>query len=667
MDVTELKLKEADIEQQAREKQRLMASEAAAKEASKLKGQFLANMSHEIRTPITGVIGMAELMLDLELGDEQREYTENIYRSANALLTVINDILDFSKVESGRLDIEEVQFSLSVVVRDVNKMLSFAAERKNLEFSSEISADIENDLAVLGDPGRVRQIITNLLTNSIKFTNQGYVKFSVLKEKETADTVEIKFVVEDTGIGIDEDVRKRLFQPFSQGDASTARKFGGTGLGLTICKSLLELMRGRMTLKSTIGSGTTATFWIPFNKPNNADANLVRIDPLSDRLQSDMSVSCNSSEYEQLLNTLPAEMASGGLIDRLKPTSRGHKKKHSNGGEGSPEKPAVDRSKVHVLVVEDNAINQQIATKTIKKLGFSVSAAWNGREALDYLMAAQQGTQPKPNIILMDVQMPVIDGYKTTHLLRHHLPYKTYVMDVPIVAMTASAIQGDREKCRKAGMDDYLAKPVRGKILEKMLDLWASRDRKIHLTSVSSEGSEMSQCSDAGEHCDNADIPGVEHDEADFVDLRHKSLAAILPGLSSDHQFRQDDEPTPKASSDGHRLREWYPTPPPLERTDTEQTALVDKPQKPPITRTDSTPGSAGKRQDTDKEMASTSRDDKLFDAADARTAKGQAQVSHQLPHSLKPHGHGGEALTDANLEKHDKEEAIKFEHRGGR
>lgn len=507
-----------ELADRERENQILMANERAAKDASKLKSDFLASMSHEIRTPIAGVLGMADLLIDTDLTPEQLGFVTSIQSSANALLAVINDILDISKVESGKMEIEHVEFNLCHVVMDVIRMLAFEAEKKKLAFEHDIklkcrgkeAADIQQckdccfnsagDLCcVMGDPGRLRQVLTNLTANSIKFTQKGSVRLSLSMDDEGSDALTAKFVVADTGIGIAEEKQPGLFHPFTQADSSTARRFGGTGLGLSISKNLVELMGGNIGLSSKVGVGTTAWFSIPFNKPGHTTSS--RSASISSDISSEGLNVCPRS-FERLQQRPPPMR--GSSTSRTYPPSQGECRFHIPGtlpdsklhqlvnALDAPLPPPVPtislevRKHINILVVEDNDINQQIALRMIEKLGFSVSAVPNGVEALRYLHSCTEGKARRPDIVLMDVHMPEMDGYQATQVIRTgdlaaaglgldgdiDERDRQWLMGLPIVALTANAIRGDSDKCLEAGMDDYLAKPVNRHELEMMLLKW---------------------------------------------------------------------------------------------------------------------------------------------------------------------------------------------------
>ncbi|PMD19299.1 hypothetical protein NA56DRAFT_690619 [Hyaloscypha hepaticicola] len=509
IDITDMKARAALELDNAR----LTMEEQAAKDSNRVKSQFLAN----------GVIGMVELLSeDPNLTPEQKEYVNSIQLSAKALLTIVNDVLDFSKIESGRLDIEEVPFNLALIVGELCKMLSMFACQKGLKFSYENTMD--KDLELLGDPGRTRQVLSNLLTNALKFTKEGTVHLSVSARPMSPQVIgdeilEVQFIIEDTGIGIEKHVLDKLFRPFSQGDSSTARLYGGTGLGLTISKYLASLMKGSITLQSTPGVGSKAIFTVPLKvssycrNPRLDSSTWSPPHPgfrLSERTGLTLTPTWSQNLARRSINQdLVNQQISNCVADYppLPSPPIDRSLRHSSIETLNSSLPLTlspeQRSKVHVLVVEDNAINQTIAIKNIRKLGFPVTAVWNGREALSYLLSPSP-SQPRPSIILMDVQMPVMDGYEATRILRTGREYSLEVgtgdennmlgvgrreddgekigigrrlSDIPVIAMTASAIQGDREKCHEAGMDDYLAKPVEKARLEEMLVKWANRRR----------------------------------------------------------------------------------------------------------------------------------------------------------------------------------------------
>lgn len=553
LDELDEKVKER-TEQLTLAKQKAEEAKQKAEEASRAKSAFLATMSHEIRTPMNGVIGMSSLLLDTNLSLEQRDYGETILVSANNLLTILNDILDFSKIEAGKLDFETIDFELIKTVEMTNELLAAQAEKKGLLLSSFIETDVANSLR--GDPGRLRQVLTNLIGNAIKFTERGNVHVHVSKVLESASKTKLKFEVQDTGIGIKPNAVENLFLSFTQADSSTTRKYGGTGLGLAISKQLVELMGGEISVESKPGGGSTFYFTAEFSKQQNMKEKVLLKSPslIGKRIlvlhehdtvyktiahyskQQEMTceraanketaIACllraknlgfnfdcvlfewnKSSEFSfDFIKTLKDdgtilsdtnivlvvpfgtnknEFASillqpdTLLVKPLKQTqfieAMTNDKKidvqnelplvlAAQNGNGLTNENSIKKEHSYytgkILLVEDNAVNQRVALGMLKKLGYQADIAVNGVEAVQAVKQFQY------DLVLMDCQMPGMDGYEATRTIRTMENGKR----TNIVAMTANAMEGDREKCLMAGMDDYISKPLKMNNLQSILE-----------------------------------------------------------------------------------------------------------------------------------------------------------------------------------------------------
>ena len=534
-----------DVTERERVAAELGAARDAALSASVTKSQFLASMSHEIRTPMNAIIGLTELLLDTPLEREQREFAGGVQGAAEGLLGIINDILDFSKVEAGKLEIEAVPFDLSVVVEDVAALLGEVANAKGIELLAHCPPDVPT--ALVGDPTRLRQILVNLSSNAVKFTERGEVVIRVRLLSDERGIVRLRLEVSDTGVGIATADRDRLFDPFSQADASTTRRFGGTGLGLAIVKQLVELMDGNVGVDSTVDVGSTFWFEIPLPKQTTAkqerpliaqlaglrvlivDDNATNRLILREQLGSWGTHTTDADHAARALELLHAASAERRpydvvVLDLNMPDMDGLELAHTIGADpqiagpklfmlsssgqvnrkvadaaglaGSLTKPVrqselfncligglsmptdeitptpaseveVTSMRGHLLLVEDNAMNQLVATKLLAKLGYEVAVAGNGIEALQSMEGAEYDG------VLMDCQMPEMDGYAATREIRRR---EGEARHTPVIAMTAAAMQGDREACLAAGMDDYLTKPIRPDALREMLGRWVAPD-----------------------------------------------------------------------------------------------------------------------------------------------------------------------------------------------
>ena len=421
----EAEIKAKNAEAEAKENVRLK------EEAAKAKSIFLANVSHELRTPLNGVIGMSELLKETPLSDDQKEFANSIRVCADTLLIVINDILDYSKLEAGKLKLYYSPLNLKETIMEVVRALIYTNHERGLE--TKMDLDLDPELLVLGDPVRLHQLFMNTMSNSYKFTKKGSVHVRAQGVREDSESLTVTCSVADTGIGITQDQVSRLFTPFSQADSSTQREFGGSGLGLSICKALIEVMNGKISLESQVGVGTTVFFTVTFPKA----AKTATKDRAPIAAQAPDAMATWSSEGENSSKSSYFDLSQ------------------------------IPREEIRICIAEDNPINQKIAVSFVSKLGFKSEAYNDGLQAVE---ALRQRSSEKNHfhLVLMDVQMPVLDGYDATKVIR--TDKDPAVRGVLIIAMTASAIQGDKEKCIEAGMNDYLAKPVRAAVLKTMLE-----------------------------------------------------------------------------------------------------------------------------------------------------------------------------------------------------
>ena len=579
VDMTEVKAAQEELcraaEHLRNNNRRLDQALQEAQDAARVKASFLATVSHELRTPMNGVIGMTDLLMDTEPSEEQHSYIETIRQCGEALLNLINDILEYGKIEAGKLELECIDFNLRTTVENVLGQFAEQAQTKGLEITGLVHAAVPTGLR--GDPGRLRQILTNFVGNAIKFTEQGDVTVQAFLEKDLADAVVIRFEVTDSGIGIPPEVQARLFQPFTQADSSTSRKYGGTGLGLAISKQLTEQMGGSVGITSRPGHGST--FWStahflkqttsPLAIVPSADLTARRVLIVDDNESNRMIVHHLVTGWGMVDDQAPDATAAMALIeqraenglfydvaivDMLMPgkdglqlakelkahpvgslvrlviltsfVQRGHAELARQAGfvayltkpvrhdqlsnclrtvlglsglvnEGKPKAViapapllitrhtlAETLSAPRVLVAEDNLINQKLTVRMLEKLGYQSDVVENGQEAL---AALGRGSYA---VVLMDCQMPLVDGFEATRLIRQReataqesaAADSTLARHIPIVALTANAMQGDRERCLAAGMDDYLTKPLRKEDLKGILDRWIPVSRHSQAT-----------------------------------------------------------------------------------------------------------------------------------------------------------------------------------------